>query len=1700
MAILAQSVGGGGGVGGFAVGGTASRLNAASDTVGGSGGAGGEGGDITLTNASTGEILTEGAFAYGVQAQSIGGGGGNGGFAASGTLALDGDAASSIGAGSGAGGGRGGAISLSNDGLIQTGGAGAIALFAQSVGGGGGAGGFAGGLTGSGDSAFSSTIGGAGGDASVGGDIVVSNTGQIHAAGDNSAGIFAQSVGGGGGAGGFSLAASGGMSSLSISLGGSGGAGGDGGAIRVTNAADATIVADGLLSYGVFAQSVGGGGGKGGFAVDGSLAAAGSVSSNLGAGSGAGGGDGGRIDTDNGGNVLANGAGSVAVFAQSIGGGGGAGGFAGGLSVGQGGAIAQSVGGAGAGGGIGGDITLANSGIIQTLDANSMGVFAQSVGGGGGLGGFSIAGSATSGSGTSTSLGGSGGAGGDGGTIAISNSGVVNTKGDLSYGVFAQSIGGGGGVAGMAVSGTLSSGLDGLTSAIGGTGGAGGDGGAITVTNSGDIIVEGAASVGILAQSIGGGGGAGGFSGALSVSGGTLGNQVGGQGGGGGDGGDVTVTSTGSIVTLQDDSVAVLAQSIAGGGGQSAFAISAQVGAFDFVNLGLGAHGDGISGKQGKVVVNLLGGTIQSAGALSYGVLAQAIGAGGGNAAISVPDPLEVGAGGLALQLGSTGGVAGDGNVVDVTNANEILTLGAGAVGFSAQSIGGGGGMEGVTGDVHLGAGDGLWSTTVGGSSTSSGSGQAVTIANTAAIVTQGDNAIGLLAQSVGGGGGNGSMSLGLTEGSLYGLNLNVGGSQTTASNGGDIEFTTSTGGIETAGNLASGLVVQSIGGGGGVAGFTSIDGADIGEGGIRLSAGATGGAGGDGGNISLTQKANIVTSGAGANAVLIQSIGGGGGYAGIDNSGQAATVNGLRLGGGANGSGGAIDFTLDAGVQTSGAGAVGVAVQSIGGGGGMLTSIGSSVDAPLEVGTTGGATGDGGAVKVATNGVIQTSGAGSTALIVQSIGGGGGSAVAVDATGAVQQPNVVQASSAPAARTFSTFSTFASLAAPAGVGDGGAVDVTIGAAIHATGDQANGVVVQSIGGGGTSGGSLAGAGAGGELHLTVNADVTASGAGATALVAASSGGNGAAPIIVDIGAVEVVGGIGGHALSLLGGTDNSVTNAGTLATQDGQDGMVIYAQGGNNSITNSGLIVGSIDLGAGNNSFTNTEGGIFLAGPIVNMGTGTFTNSGIINPGGAGVIANLNVSGGLSMTSTSVYNVDLDFKTGTADKVIVSGGASLAGTLTTNLLNLGYAQAGHHGLVVMDAAAGITGQDSISLIAPNSAVATFSLGYPSAQEQSLDYVIEFSPEGLNARQARIGRVLNRIQMTPTAAFAPTAAAIIAIPTVSALGTIYQSLTGEGTTAAQSATLSAVSNSHDIVESQIGTRVGSYAAAYRPEPTGKLWLAMKAGRQRLDGTDGAFDMRSNGFDIQGGWDYRPNARTVVGATFGYDRERFAVAGVDTSGKAQVYTGGVYGGINPGVWTISASLLYSAADTSHTRFMTVPGAGSVNAYGDYSMHAWSSRAQVGYRIGLGDVQFQPFGALEATRLSLPAYHETSATSDGEPGALSLAFDAKRMTRTRSFLGTDVAGRISLSGSSELITTLRGTWIHDFDTSRSVIASFANAPVEKFETFGAPAVKDSGRFDLRTTLRNRNFDFQVGGSATVGAGYSDVSVQAGIRIRM
>ena len=187
--------------------------------------------DKTLSSASTavggfaGSITTEGEFSRGLFAQSVGGGGGTGGLsvAAAGALGAVGavTGTASVG-GQGGAGGDGGAVNVKTSGSITTRSGRAVALLVQSVGGGGGDGGasIAGSAAGGGVASLSANVGsgGEGGNAGDGGAVqLIAGPGTIRTEGkiDNkvtgetdgqSPGIIAQSVGGGGGNGGFAIA------------------------------------------------------------------------------------------------------------------------------------------------------------------------------------------------------------------------------------------------------------------------------------------------------------------------------------------------------------------------------------------------------------------------------------------------------------------------------------------------------------------------------------------------------------------------------------------------------------------------------------------------------------------------------------------------------------------------------------------------------------------------------------------------------------------------------------------------------------------------------------------------------------------------------------------------------------------------------------------------------------------------------------------------------------------------------------------------------------------------------------------------------------------------------------------------------------------------------------------------------------------------------------------------------------------------------------------------------------------------------------------------------------------------------------------------------------------------------------------------------------------------------------------------------
>ncbi|GAB3325623.1 autotransporter [Bordetella tumulicola] len=1311
---------------------------------------------ITISTASNGvglspaiaATLQGGAGGYGGYSQdsgfstSYGGDGGNG--ASVGTINIQ------------VQGSNGNTVTLGTTGVSSAG------IYASAL---GGAGGYGGG-------AYTVISGhahaGDGGGGGWGGNINVSvGSTVIQTQNIQSPGIVARSEGGVGASGGFADAGTG------TAYGGNGGSGGGTGNVSIQTDSASSIITQGTDSMGILAQTVSAAGGN----ANGNNSIGGGNAGDAGLGGGTG-----SVTLTNGASITTMGATARGILVQSIAGSGGTGGSSW--------SLAHSGGGTGGNGGGAGVLDITNSGTIATGGANAQGILLQSIGGGGGAGGQA--------SGVISNLGGSGGTATSGGALTFTNSGAISTGGQGAIGVLGQSIGGSGGDGG---------GASGITVTVGGTGGSAAEGGAITANlNSGsNVITSGDGAHGVIFQSIGGGGGNGGDADSTGT---FVSVAVGGSGGSGGAGGTVTVNTSGANISAAGNkSAGLIAQSIGGGGGTGGSAMATSIGAVFDTSVSVGGTGGSASSDGGQASVTLVGGAIatgqdprltqgsiagpclgssSSTGACnvlpvdSHGVVVQSIGGGGGKGgqataqSIAVATPVTPGGSQLAVSaavaVGGNGGAGGDGGTAQfsLSSGGTITTSGNGGVGVLVQSIGGGGGDGGDSSAMAAAMGYGsspvpsdgkapgvTLTATVMSNGGQPGNGETVQVAvggtvsadgttftcdcdgTSTFIQTYGDYASGILAQSIGGGGGNAGQGSSSTQsfgtGSSTSLSFNVGrrgasgGSGSPGGNGGNVTLNLYPGnGIQTWGAGAVGVIAQSIGGGGGTSeggsfsiaqsyqdssGTTQKPGMNVNLGNESSDAGGTGQ------TVSVSVQAPIVTHGNDATGVLAQSIGGGGGKGGsaasdgsADNpvltalegrefesnvinyinsegssSPQSNTTMNVSIGGtgGSGGAAGQVSMTLASSVATlgnpvtsggnqqasTGDWAHGIVAQSIGGGGGkggsaMATGSGAdpaevNVFYNISVGGAGGSGGAGGQVNVnfQDGAAIQTSGYGATGVIAQSIGGGGG----IGADGSDAGAGNVSVG-------------FGGSGGSAGVA--GNVDFENSASngsISTAGTFADGMNLQSIGGGGgiagagasvwvplglpqvsgsmtfTAGGGTASSGAGGNVTVNQNfannapLNINVSGYGAYGIVAQSIGGGGGNLIVNQAGSGDPsikLGGLSGDS-SATGGSvlvqlttpstinANGVAGIGVVAQSVGSGGGIIRVNDGNNSTPSLTT--------AYNSAFVNQSNPGPANGGSVNINSYATINAN--GPGGIGIFAqSVGGGGGLILNGSTLY------------------------------------------------------------------------------------------------------------------------------------------------------------------------------------------------------------------------------------------------------------------------------------------------------------------------------------------------------------------------------------------------------------------------------------------------------------------------------
>ncbi len=307
--------------------------------------------------------------------------------------------------------------------------------------------------------------------------------------------------------------------------------------------------------------------------------------------------------------------------------------------------------------------------------------------------------------------------------------------------------------------------------------------------------------------------------------------------------------------------------------------------------------------------------------------------------------------------------IAGGGGNGAINVSAGISGSASGSAGSFVLGLGGFGGDGGTAGDVYA---------TVGGNISATGHGEATTTAGRTVEITDltdpnnrtlvaipalrtiKDGSSGVIAQSVGGGGGNGGMnisggvSLDFGGGTSRALTIGVGGFGGGGGDAGAVDLTVEGPSqdrfqIVSVGDERYAVAAQSIGGGGGNGGFNISGGVSL-AGNLTIGVGGFGGGGGKGKAVAADVIADLFATGERSRGLLVQSVGGGGGAGGFNISGglqpdsdarEPSATFGLGGSGGAGNISGDVVASQSGSIWVEGVSSIGALVQSVAGGGG---------------------------------------------------------------------------------------------------------------------------------------------------------------------------------------------------------------------------------------------------------------------------------------------------------------------------------------------------------------------------------------------------------------------------------------------------------------------------------------------------------------------------------------------------------------------------------------------------------------------------------------------------------------------------------------------------------------------------------------------------------------------------------------------
>ncbi len=286
----------------------------------------------------------------------------------------------------------------------------------------------------------------------------------------------------------------------------------------------------------------------------------------------------------------------------------------------------------------------------------------------------------------------------------------------------------------------------------------------------------------------------------------------------------------------------------------------------------------------------------------------------------------------------------------------------------------------------------------------------------------------------------------------------------------------------------------------------------------------------------------------------------------------------------------------------------------------------------------------------------------------------------------------------------------------------------------------------------------------------------------------------------------------------------------------------------------------------------------------------------------------------------------------------------------------------------------------------------------------------------------------------------------------------------------------------------------AYAAVYTKAPPlaptfeqrWSVWAAGFGGSQRTDGNTvvGSNDTRSSIYGVAAGADYRFSPNTIGGFALAGGGTNFSVNGLGT-GRSDLFQAGGFIRHTIGAAYLTGALAYGWQDITTERTVTVAGADRLRA--QLNANAWSGRAEAGYRFvtpWIGGVGITPYAAGQFTTFQLPGYAETVISG---ANTFALSYAAKDVTASRSELGLRSDKSFAMQDG---IFSLRGraAWAHNFNTERSIGATFQTLPGASFVVNGAAQARNAA---LATASAEMKWLNGWSAAATFEGEFSDVT---------